>query len=83
MNLRTDFPESILFKRRVEVFKTNVAAPQQADALAQLLSRQFGLYRVNFDLDDCDNVLRVEGSQINPDRIMSVLHAVGYECDLL
>jgi hypothetical protein len=83
MDPRANLPEPILFKRRVEVFKTNVEHPTQAHKLAAFLTQQFGLFSVNFDLDDCDHVLRVEDSNINPERIMSALHAIGYQCEPL
>lgn len=44
----------------VEIFKTNVETQSQADLLTDHLSKAFVNYQVNFDLEDCDNILRVE-----------------------
>lgn len=54
--------------RSVEVFKTNVQQQRQAAWLLGLLNRQFPLCRINFDLDDCDRILRVEGREVMPGR---------------
>ncbi|MBC8054914.1 MAG: hypothetical protein H7Y13_17785 [Sphingobacteriaceae bacterium] len=46
----------------VEIFRTNCKNPAQADILITQLQMAFVDYEVNFDLDDCDNILRVECS---------------------
>ncbi len=43
----------------VEVFKTNVANSRDAARLLALLHQSFPDYSANFDLEDCDNILRV------------------------
>lgn len=44
---------------RIEVFKTNVKEADRARCLLELLHGEFGEYTANFDLDDCDRILRV------------------------
>jgi hypothetical protein len=44
---------------KVEVFKTNVADPERAKWLVDQIERNFTNCKVNFDLDDCDRILRV------------------------
>jgi hypothetical protein len=44
----------------VEIFKTNVTNKQTANSLLKLLHRQLPACRFNFDLDDCDRILRAE-----------------------
>ena len=53
---------------KVEVFKTNVADPERAKWLVDQIERNFANCKVNFDLDDCDRILRVvfEEQQSNP-----------------
>src|SRR6478609_6922826 len=46
-------------KMKVEVFKTNVADPERAKWLVDQIERNFTNCKVNFDLDDCDRILRV------------------------
>ena len=44
----------------VEVFKTNVKDQGVADKLIDQIHRIFIGYMANFDLEDCDNILRVK-----------------------
>lgn len=44
----------------VEVFKTNVTSERKARQVLHLINRKFPSYKVNFDLEDCDNILRIE-----------------------
>ena len=67
----------------VEVFKTNVKQKRQAKNLLNALSRQFPLYRINFDLEDCDKILRVEGENVPPEKIRNLVTANGYQCQVL
>jgi hypothetical protein len=43
----------------IEVFKTNINCAQQAGQLVEQIQRHFAGYKANFDLDDCDRILRV------------------------
>jgi hypothetical protein len=67
----------------VEVFKTNVRRQRQATLLFNILSRQFPLLRINFDLDDCDKILRVEGDDISQEKIAELVIENGYNCEIL
>ena len=44
----------------VEVFKSDVNDPKHAEILIDMIHRVFVDYEANFDLDDCDHILRVE-----------------------
>lgn len=44
----------------VEVFKTNVADQDHAKMLIDEIHRIFIGHEANFDLEDCDNILRVK-----------------------
>ncbi len=67
----------------VEVFKTDVHNEDRAIMLLSVLSQRFPSHRINFDLEDCDRILRVEGLNILPENIISVLNAYGYQCLIL
>ena len=67
----------------VEVFKTNVRHKRQARKLLDILSAQFPLFNINFDLEDCDKILRVEGENIPQDKIVKLVSENGYQCDVL
>ncbi len=44
----------------VEVFKTGVDSEQEASIIISALQSKFQYYITNFDLEDCDRILRVE-----------------------
>jgi len=44
----------------IEVFKTSVTDPSLAALLRMHLEAGFPGYKVSFDLEDCDRVLRIE-----------------------
>jgi hypothetical protein len=67
----------------VEVFRTNVRHKRKAKMLLNILSKQFPLCSINFDLEDCDNILRVEGENICPESITGLVTQNGYECAVL
>ena len=67
----------------VEVFKTNINKVRQSKLLIRKLLQHFPLSCVNFDLDDCDNILRVEGDNICPLKIATLVTELGYQCEAL
>jgi hypothetical protein len=66
----------------VEVFKTDVGKSKEVILLA-LLETTFPHCRINFDLEDCDRVLRVEGQNICSDTVISLLNTHGCYCAIL
>jgi hypothetical protein len=67
----------------VEVFKTNVYEEERSKTLLQKLLVHFPDNKINFDLEDCDKILRVEGKNILPERIMEILNEEGHDCEIL
>jgi hypothetical protein len=67
----------------VEVFKTNVRGKRQARTLLNILSERFPFFKINFDLEDCDKILRVEGSNVRQEKIAKLVTDNGYCCDVL
>jgi tRNA G26 N,N-dimethylase Trm1 len=67
----------------VEVFKTNVQEKRQGKMLLSVLSQTFPSLKINFDLSDCDKVLRVEGDTMETKRIMMLLQEHGFTCEVL
>jgi len=68
----------------VEVFKTNVETEEQAERLALLIHDKFPEYVVNFDLDDCDRILRVKStSLIRESSLVALLHNSGFDAAIL
>ena len=67
----------------VEVFRTNVSNPQQADELIGLLHHLLPGSTINFDLEDCDRVLRIAAPEIATAKVIELLRVHHYECAIL
>jgi hypothetical protein len=67
----------------IEVFKTNVHQEQAAIELLDLLVKTFPNLEINFDLEDCDKILRVCGCNFRSDDIRKCLERHGFACELL
>lgn len=63
----------------VFVFKTSVQTKAEVLSLAPLLDRAVG-GKWNFDLDDCDKVLRVEAPISDSHTVIALLEQQGYAC---
>lgn len=68
---------------RVEVFKTNVEDSAKAKMLVDALQKLITNSRVNFDLEDCDRILRIEGLDISTQLVIGILEDHGYLCQLI
>jgi hypothetical protein len=68
----------------VEVFRTDVNDSDQAVVLLDVIHKTFHDYRANFDLEDCDRILRVKcmGS-IDSYHIISLLKKCGCRAEVL
>ena len=69
--------------RTIEVFKTNVVDREDAERLVLTLSALFPGTRINFDLHDCDKILRLEGSSFSVEKIIAVVQQHGFNCSVL
>jgi hypothetical protein len=67
----------------VAVFKTNVPDKSEADKLVEILSMHFPACRINFDLDDCDKVLRIEGKTVEVSTVTTLVLEKGVFCEAL
>lgn len=67
----------------VEVFKTNVNEIEISEQLVRQVLDHYPHSRVNFDMEDCDRILRVEGDMVIPEKIIGILTANGYLCEVL
>ena len=70
---------------QVEIFKTNVQTKAGAEKIIACLLSYFPGYTINFDLDDCDRILRIEtqNDNIKEQQIIQLLAAKGYTCSRL
>jgi hypothetical protein len=69
----------------IEVFKTSVDIVSEADRITNMIVEAYPSYRVTFDLQDCDRVLRVENiyGPVERDAVHYLVTAVGYHCEVL
>ena len=59
-----NYTGSINLENMVEIFKTSVNSKKQANKVLKTLSARLPSYCFNFDLDDCDRILRAQSSHI-------------------
>jgi hypothetical protein len=64
----------------ISVYKTSVEEPAEIRPLIPFLD-QFGKW--NFDLDDCDKILRIESDIPVANSVISLLSAKGFVCEEL
>jgi hypothetical protein len=67
----------------IEIFKTNVSDNGWAGKLVELLCEHLPGCYVNFDLDDCDKILRVEGDGFAPESVRIIANENGFLCERL
>ena len=62
------------------VFKTNVSSKRKVSRLRPLLTSVAAIKQWNFDLEDCDNVLRIETTGLNIRYVETLLQNAGFDC---
>ena len=69
----------------VEVFKTSVTLIEEEIFLLKKLRKKFPGYLINFDLEDCDNILRIEVAKekINVATIIKLVRSYGFDIEVL
>jgi hypothetical protein len=69
----------------VEVFKTNVKDLDHAKMLIDQIHKNFIDYKANFDLQDCDNILRVEytSGMVQASHLIDLLKDFGFKAEVL
>jgi len=67
----------------IEVFKTNIETKDDAHSIVEMLVQLFPDSRINFDLHDCDKILRVEGNHFSAGEVVALLSSEGFKCEVL
>ncbi|WP_323756559.1 hypothetical protein [Roseivirga sp.] len=69
----------------IEVFATNIDTDRQAEKVLLQISEVFPNYMANFDLEDCDKILRIETKQtmIDTQSIIKLVNEMNGEASLL
>ena len=64
----------------IYVFKTSVKTKKQVKTIATHLDDVKQIAKWNFDLKDCDKILRVEAKNIDSGTICDLLQSLDYHC---
>ena len=68
----------------IEVFKTDVKDPEDANRLVLEIDSAFTGCIANFDLTDCDRILRIKHPPtIDPALFIELLDRLGYQAEVL
>ncbi|WP_430906826.1 hypothetical protein [Maribacter sp. 2-571] len=72
------------YMKTVSVFKTSVNKKQDIKRIRPLLNRLIATNgRWNFDLEDCDRILRVESQVCLENEVINLLRYCNHECQAL
>lgn len=83
MNNTVNYPEEKNPETMIYIFKTSVKTKRQVVRLRPVLDKLLQSVRWSFDLDDCDKVLRVDGSHNISATVIKALNEKGYDCEEL
>lgn len=67
----------------VLVFKTDVTNKRKVSKVSALLTLFPSIQQWNFDLEDCDNILRIVASDLSPRYVETALKKAGIGCEEL
>lgn len=67
----------------IEIFKTNITRKSQTAKVKNIILKEYGKLKIDFDLEDIDNILRIEGALFEPEKIISQLEDCGFYCEVL
>lgn len=59
----------------VEVFKTNIHSRRMAGRIKKCLKKAFPNHHINFDLEDCDRILRIESDSLDCEKIIEIVES--------
>ncbi len=65
------------------IFSTSVNNPEDVEQVQPILTSVQAIEDWNFDLEDCDNILRVVSHDLPPRYIESLLNNAGFKCEEL
>ncbi len=65
------------------IFKTNVDSISKVKKVSPKLNQLFPNSKWNFDLEDCDNILRFESREDIMEKVIFLMKVIGFECEAL
>ncbi|MDR3711225.1 MAG: hypothetical protein P4L51_00295 [Puia sp.] len=71
--------------KTVQVFRTDVPDQDAAADIVLVLKECYAHCSINFDMDDCDRILRIESpyESVEDIAVQSLLAGYGYHCEPL
>jgi len=70
--------------KQIEVFKTNVSRKKDAVKIIRKLTMLEPNYSANFDIQDCDHILRIESNKkIQHDSVIALLKYNNFNCEII
>lgn len=67
----------------VLVFRTNVTSKRKVSMVAPLLTSLPSIRQWNFDLEDCDRMLRIGATGLDAALVERVLDTAGFSCRVM
>jgi len=67
----------------IHVFKTNIGFARDVKKISPVLGEESRIKKWSVDVEDVDNVLRVEAHRIASTEIISLIRQCGYSCEEL
>ena len=63
------------------IYKTNINTPQKVASIQELFEETKGIFKLTVDLEDVDNVLRIEASDlIKEEELLNQVTKKGFMC---
>jgi hypothetical protein len=67
----------------VLVFRTNIRFKQDLRQIGPVLEKEPGVLKWNVDREDTDKVLRIEASELTPEKVIQLVSREGFLCEEL
>lgn len=67
----------------ISVFKTSVTSEEEANKVRPYLDLLYAVKNWNFDLEDCDNILRVDSITHVSEYVVRMMIMLGFSCEEL
>lgn len=67
----------------IKIFSTNIDSKKKADLTIAKLLCVYPKFKITIDIEDSDNILRVEGENFNANEIQQIIAKLGFKCQEL
>lgn len=69
----------------VEIFRTDIQCPKEAEKVINLFLALYPVFKINIDLEDEENILRIEsyGIKTKINQIADMMGKLGHYCERL